>query len=89
MKDVRNTAKRPLRVPLPKGGVLHLGPLRTGQIADSAIDHPPLKKLVDAGDLEILGEGKHESRHPIKESTDHAQTHVQGGGGKIRSTGDR
>jgi hypothetical protein len=67
MKEVRNTTHRPLRIPLPHGKVLHLGPLHTGQVAAAAVDHPPFKKLVEAGEVEVLGEGEPESRHPIKE----------------------
>ena len=34
MKLVRNTSRRPLRVPLSGGKVLHLGPAGTGQVSD-------------------------------------------------------
>lgn len=56
MKTVSNKTQRPLSVPLPRGKTLHLGPGRTGQIASNACDHPQLKKLVDAGQIEILDE---------------------------------
>lgn len=56
MKTVSNKTQRPLSVPLPRGKTLHLGPGRTGQIASNAADHPQLKKLVDAGQIEILDE---------------------------------
>ena len=78
MKDIRNKERKPLCVPLPKGGVLHLGPLATGQVSPGALEHPPFKKLVEAGEIEVLGEGRHESRHPIKERGDHADTHGHG-----------
>jgi hypothetical protein len=54
MKTVRNTTSKPLAVPLPGGKTLHLGPLKTGEIATPAADHPPLKKLVEAGELEVF-----------------------------------
>lgn len=57
MKTIVNKTARPLRVPLPGGKMLHLGPKKTGQIADNAIEHAGLRKLVDAGDLEVRGEG--------------------------------
>jgi hypothetical protein len=69
VKTISNKTRRPLSVPLPRGKTLHLGPGKTGQIASTAADHPPLKKLVDAGEIEILGEGH--------------QTAVGGGGGKV------
>lgn len=57
MTEIRNKTHKPLRVPLPQGKILHLNPNQTGQISHHAVDHEPLKKLVEAGDLEILGEG--------------------------------
>lgn len=74
MKDIRNTTTRPLRVPLPQGKVLHLNPRATGQVPASALEHPPFQKLVEAGELEVLGEGSQESRHPLKDER------VSGGG---------
>ena len=56
--DVTNKTKRPLRVPLPGGKKLHLGPGRTGQISPKAVDHPPLRKLVEAGEIEIADGGR-------------------------------
>ena len=44
-------------MPLPRGKVLHLGPGKTGQIASNALEHPPLKELIDSGALEVVGEG--------------------------------
>lgn len=58
MKTIVNKTLRPLRVPLPGGRVLHLGPKKSGQIADGAIDHPALRKLVEAGTIEIQGTGE-------------------------------
>ena len=57
MKTISNKTRKPLSVPLPGGKKLHLGPARNGQISDNAIDHPPLKKLLDGGDIAIVGDG--------------------------------
>ena len=57
MTTVSNKTQRPLSVPLPRGKTLHLGPGKAGQISSKAIEHPQLKKLVDAGEIEILDEG--------------------------------
>ena len=38
MRTIVNKTTRPLRVPLPGGKVLHLGPKKSGQIADPAAD---------------------------------------------------
>ena len=56
MPSVTNTTKRPLIIPLPRGKKLHLGPGKSGEIAANAVDHPALKKLVEAGELEITRE---------------------------------
>jgi len=58
VKTVRNKTARPLRVPLPRGKVLHLGPSMEAQIADNAVEHAGVKKLIKAGTIEILGEGE-------------------------------
>ena len=89
MKDIRNTTTKPLRVPLPKGSILHLGPKADGQVGENALDHPPFKKLVEAGDVEVLGEGERESRHPIKEGKGHAETHGHTHAGGVHPSGDR
>lgn len=57
--DIINKSKRPLVVPLPGGKKLHLGFRATGQIPDGAVDHPPVKKLLDAGDIALAGESSH------------------------------
>jgi hypothetical protein len=57
MKTIVNKSTRPLRVPLPGGKVLHLGPGKSGQIADGASEHPALRKLIDAGTLQLADGG--------------------------------
>lgn len=58
MKEIRNTSPAPLIVPLPGGKTLHLGPRKVAQIADNATEHPALKRLVEAGSIEVLGKGE-------------------------------
>ena len=57
MELIRNKTMKPLRVPLPNGKTLHLGPRQEGQISVHAVDHGPLKKLVETGEIELLGSG--------------------------------
>lgn len=89
MQAIRNPKMKPQKVPLPRGKVLHLGPRKTGQVADGALEHPPLKKLIDAGELEVIGEGErvapdHAGRNPV-----HASTHGQPPSTTVHKTGDR
>lgn len=53
---IRNVTTRPLRVPLPGGRVLHLGPGHTGQVPDDALDSPSFRVLVERGAIRVLGE---------------------------------
>ena len=55
--DITNKTTKPLRVPLPGGKKLFLGPGKTGQVTPKALKHSPLVKLLEAGDLETSGEG--------------------------------
>lgn len=75
MKSIKNTTRRPLRVPLPRGSVLHLGPLRTGEVAAAALEHPPFKKLVEDGSIEVVGEGNRSLPHPSKKERGHSEIH--------------
>jgi hypothetical protein len=59
MKTVLNKTRGPLKVHLSQGRVLHLGPAKTGQISVHDADRGSVKKLVEAGQLEVLDEGRH------------------------------
>lgn len=56
MPTVSNKTPQPLSVPLPEGRTLHLGPRASGQISARAAEHGPLKKLIDAGQLELVAD---------------------------------
>jgi len=43
---------------LPRGKTLHLGPAKEGQIVDQHADSKTIVALVEAGDIEIVGEGE-------------------------------
>ena len=89
MKDIKNATMRPLRVPLPNKKVLHLGPNGSGQVAVAALEHPPFVKLVESGEIEVLGEGHRQLGHPTKESASPAGSRGHGGAPALRSSGDR
>lgn len=67
MKEIKNKTLEPLRVPLPQGKTLHLGPLKVGEVGAAALEHPPFKKLVEEEKIEVLGEGEPEPKNPLKE----------------------
>lgn len=89
MKTVSNKTRKPLSVPLPGGKTLHLGPGKTGHIASQAAEHPQLKKLIEAGDIEVLGEGHEPVAGDVggKERRNVMHGHLPGTGG--RRSGDR
>ena len=90
MVKVENKTKKPLRVPLPGGKKLHLGPSAAGEINAKAIDHPPLQKLVEAGEIEIIddGGGRNKSSGGGRSGISGAHGRTSGGG-SMRHTGDR
>jgi hypothetical protein len=53
MTTVKNLSATPLRIPLPGGKTLHLGPGKSASVRDGATDHPALKRLCDSGLLEL------------------------------------
>ena len=57
MKTIVNKTRKPLRIQLHGGKTLHLGPGKTGQIADDAAEEPSVRRLVKAKEIEIQGEG--------------------------------
>ena len=86
--DITNKAKRPLSVPLPGGKKLFLAPGKSGQVSPKALKHPPLVKLLEAGDIETAdggGQRKGAGSSKISPSTG-ARTKATGA---MRQSGDR
>ena len=75
MKTIRNASTRPLRVKLPGGKVLHLGPGKTGQIAAGAEDHAAVRELIESGAIEVLGEGAGNQATAVQGPRPGANTH--------------
>ncbi len=86
--EIKNTTKRPIKVPLPGGKRLFLGLGGTGQIAPKAAEHPPVKALIDSGDLEVVGGGRSKGDGGGGGGISSSQGDG-GGSGNIRRTGDR
>lgn len=87
MKTVRNKTNRPLRVPLPRGRVLHLGPNQTGQVAD--LDHPPLQKMIDAKELEVVETDARSGAPGGPAEAGHESTHGHLPNKVVHKSGDR
>ena len=89
MKTITNKTRKPIRVPLPGGKFLHLGPSRTGQIADAAAGRPAVKKMIEAGDLEVQAEGTSQTSGATQGAAGHAATHGHVPNTLFRPKGDR
>ena len=87
--EVSNKTKRPLRVPLPGGKKLHLGPGRTAKITPKAADHPPLVKLIDEGVIEILEGGRSRMTGGSSGGSGTTSSQRDPASGGVRHTGDR
>lgn len=87
MKEIRNKTARPVRVPLPRGKTLFLGPSQVAQIADNATEFAGLQKLIAEEKIEMVGDGE---KVATNKSAGVAKSQTQGGGKSIRRVqGDR
>ena len=57
MKSIRNKTRRPLKVHLSQGKVLHLGPGKDGQISTQDMERRGVERLISEGAIEVVGEG--------------------------------
>lgn len=87
--DIKNKTSRPIRVPLPAGKRLFLVPGGVGQITPKAAEHPPVKQLIDAGDLEIQGNSNLSKSGGSSNSSSTGPTGAGPSSGGVRHTGDR
>ena len=81
MHAILNKTQRPLRIALHRGKVLHLGPGKTGQVGDDALELPAVRRLIDEGTIEIVAHersGSSATRETVVESTHghHPPTHI-------------
>jgi hypothetical protein len=54
---------------------LHLGPAGRGQVHDDALERPSFKKLIEAGEIEVLGEGDTSATGAGSSTRVHQSTH--------------
>ncbi len=57
MKTIRNKTFKPLKLTFSGGKVLHLGPGKTGQVPDTALDQKSIQSLLKADTIEVLDGG--------------------------------
>ena len=60
-KTIINKTLSALKVPLPRGKALHLGPNKSGHISPHDAEHPPLKELIEAGKVEVTDDSDNEA----------------------------
>jgi hypothetical protein len=90
MKTVINKTHLPVKVPLPRGKALHLGPKKTGQIRDEDATHVGVQKLVEAGEIEVVDGGQREVGVAGGTTPPHEATHGMAGQSSLRQKrGDR
>jgi len=88
--DILNKTPRPLKISLPGGKVLRLGPKMMGQITAKAAEHEAVKKLLDEGVIEIVGDGGTKGvGGTIQDSGSGPSQAGPSGGGAMRRSGDR
>jgi hypothetical protein len=76
MVTILNKTPRPVRIQLPGGKTLHLGPFKSAKVTDQAAELPSFRKHIQSGEIVILGshgagrtpEGD-TARQPADEST--------------------
>jgi hypothetical protein len=87
--DITNKTPKPLSVPLPGGKKLFLGPGKTGQVSPKALEHAPLAKLIEAGDIETAEGGSPHSGGAGGKGGPSGGSGHKGGTGAMRQSGDR
>jgi hypothetical protein len=87
--EIKNTTNRPLKIKLPAGKRLFLGIGGTGQITPKSAEHPPVKKLIEDGDLEITDSANASAGGGTSHEGGVRSSQGSGGGSSIRQSGDR
>lgn len=87
--DITNKTARPLSLPLPGGKKLFLAPGKTGQVTPKALKHPPLVKLIEAGDVETSGDGAKQQEGGSGNAGPSGAGSRFIGSGAMRQSGDR
>jgi hypothetical protein len=87
MKEIRNKTAKPVRIPLPRGKTLHLGPSQIAQVADKATELAGFQKLISDGLIEMVGDGE---RVATNKGPEASKSRTKGGAKSFRRVqGDR
>ena len=89
MKTIHNTTQAPLRVSLGLGKVLHLGPGQAGQIADDALQSRGVRKLIDSGEIAVMGAEGRAGAFDEAQGSPRESAHGHAHGGKVFPSGNR
>lgn len=89
MTMVSNKTQRPLRVPLPGGRTLHLGPGKAGQISSKDAEHSAIKKLVEDAAIEVVDEDARQAQGGGDGGTGRTFIGAHARGSGSRRSGDR
>jgi hypothetical protein len=89
MRVVVNKTSKPLKIRLPQGKTLHLGPRKEGQVTPQALESPGVKRLVESGELAILDYGSQHSAHGSEGGSPAADTRGHHPNAPARQHGDR
>jgi hypothetical protein len=87
--EITNKTRRPIKIPLPDGKKLFLGPGKSAQVNPKAAKHPPVMEHVEAGDLEIGDAGGKKGSTAGDGSSSSSGSQNSAPTGNIRRTGDR
>ena len=69
MRTIRNRTPRPLKLSLHDDHALHLGPNKTGQLSDRDVERPSVRRAIERGDVELVGDGA-SSETPVAATAD-------------------
>jgi hypothetical protein len=88
--EIKNNSKKPLKVPLPGGKSLFLGPNAKGQVSDKSAEHPPFQEMVESGAIEVIVGGRAKTTGSLSDSKGISGSNTgKSGGAAMRKSGDR
>ena len=89
MATIANKTHKPISISLPGGKKLRLGPLKSAEVKAKAVEHPAVKRLVEAGTIAVTGKGRSSGHSKAGPKGATARGRRSQGGDSIRKTGDR